>query len=133
MGKKIEKQEIEKALSIILKSAENALNASEDDVKFGWCELNIGDFVYFKTYDDVNDNLTISKGEIIEIITYEKKVMNKPDEKMQSNGWHIERNISYKIRWNGMTSIIDSRYVYTDKLYATIAALHGTVKSFFEK
>ena len=129
---KFTREEIENALDIILKCGENALHDSDDNIKFGWSELTIGDFVYFKTYDDVNDNLTISKGEIIEIITSEKKVMNRPDDDMKSNGWHRERSVSYKIRWNGMTSIIDSRYVYVDKINAVVAAMNGTIQSYLE-
>lgn len=124
--------EIEHALSIILENGKKLLNDSEDYVKFGWNEMNIGDWVYFKTYDDVNDTLTVSKGEIIEVITSEKKVMNKPDDNMRSDGWHCERCISYKIRWSGMTTIIDSRYVYTDKIQAVLAAIYNTIESYFK-
>lgn len=130
--KKTNRNEIERALSVILHVGKDILNDSEDNVKFGWCEFNIGDWVYFKTYDDDHDTLTVSKGEIIEIITSEKKVMNRPDDNMSSDGWHSERCVSYKIRWNGMTTIIDSRYAYTDKMHAILAAIHNTIKSYFE-
>lgn len=130
--KKTNRNEIEHALSVILHGGKDLLNDSENNVKFGWCELSIGDWVYFKTYDDDHDTLTVSKGEIIEIITSEKKVMNKPDDNMSSDGWHRERCVSYKIRWNGMTTIIDSRYAYTDKMHAILAAIHNTIKSYFE-
>lgn len=130
--KKTNRNEIEHALSVILHGGKDILNDSENNVKFGWCELNIGDWVYFKTYDDDHDTLTVSKGEIIEIMTSEKKVMNKPDDNMSSDGWHCERCVSYKIRWNGMTAIIDSRYAYTDKMHAILAAIHNTIKSYFE-
>ena len=132
MNNKTQRTEVETALSTIFNVGKHIIDDAESNIKFGWNDLNIGDVVYFKTYDDDNDIITISKGEIIEIITSEKKVIDKPDDNMQSNGWHIQRNILYKIRWNGMTSIIDSRYVYTDKLYATVTAILGTIESYLK-
>lgn len=132
MNNKTQRTEVETALSTIFSVGKHIIDDAESNIKFGWNDLNIGDAVYFKTYDDDNDIITISKGEIIEIITSEKKVIDKPDDNMQSNGWHTQRNISYKIRWNGMTSIIDSRYVYTDKLYATVTAILGTIESYLK-
>lgn len=128
----INQKEIENAVNVIFDYGKEILAESKDEVDFGWVELVVGNYVYFRTYDDCNDNLTISKGEIIEVITSDKKVMNKPDDKMQSDGWHIERGVSYKVRWNGMTTVIDSRYVYTNKLHALIAAVNGTIKSYFD-
>jgi hypothetical protein len=122
---------IEDFLSEISKAGEEILNDSSENLQIGWYELNVGDKVYFKTFDDVNDIVTVSKGEIIEIIITEKKVLNKPDDNMESNGWHRERQIAYKVRWNGMTANIDPRYVYTDKMSALLAAVCGTIKSYF--
>ena len=132
--KKSEKRsELETALKTIAGHAETMMSSVEDEVSLGWVGQNVGDFVYFKTYDDGNDVITVSKGEIIEVITSEKKVMNKPDDNMKSEGWHNERTVMYKIRWNGMTATVDSRYVYEDKLKAIVAAISYTVKSYFDK
>lgn len=122
---------IEDALRIISDAGEEIVTNSDENIQLGWYELNIGDKVYFKTFDDVNDIMTISKGEIIEIVVTEKKVPNKPDNNMESTGWHRERRITYKVRWNGMTASIDPRYVYTDKTDAILAAISGTIKSYF--
>lgn len=131
MNKKQNRTEIESALKIIAKTGENVVHDADENAQIGWYDLNIGDTVYFKTFDDVNDVLTISKGEIIEIISSEKKVMNKPDSNMKTDGWHRERTITYRVRWNGMTASIDSRYVFTDKLDATLAAICETAKTYF--
>lgn len=131
-NQKITTEEIENALSTIMNGGNEILKDSENDVKFGWYDLIVGDFIYFKTYDDINDNVTVSNGEIVEIITSEKKVTDRPNENLESNNWHIERFVSYKIRWNGMSAIIDSRYVYRNKLCATVAVIHDTIKNYFD-
>ena len=64
---------IEDALRIISDAGEEIVTNSDENIQLGWYELNIGDKVYFKTFDDVNDIMTISKGEIIEIVVTEKK------------------------------------------------------------
>lgn len=122
---------IEDALSVISESGDRILDNLDENIRMGWYDLNVGDKVYFKTFDDVNDIMTISKGEIIEVVVSEKKVPNRPDDNMESNGWHRERCVTYKVRWNGMTANVDPRYVYTDKLDAVLAAICGTVKSYF--
>ena len=122
---------IENALSAIAAAGENIVDETGENMRIGWCELSVGDRVYFKTYDDVADTITISKGEIIEVVVSEKKVPNRPDDNMESTGWHRERQVTYRVRWNGMTASIDPRYVYTDKTDAVLAAVCGTIKSYF--
>lgn len=122
---------IENALSAIAAAGGNIVDETGENMRIGWCELSVGDRVYFKTYDDVADTITISKGEIIEVVVSEKKVPNRPDDNMESTGWHRERQVTYRVRWNGMTANIDPRYVYTDKTDAVLAAVCGTIKSYF--
>lgn len=126
-------KEIEKSLNQVMNYTEKRINDLFINTNLGWTELNIGDEVYFKTYDDIEDSFIISKGEILEIITTDKKVLNKPDNNLVSDGWHIERYVTYKVRWNGNTMIIDQRYVYVNKLQATLAAIHNTIKSYFNE
>lgn len=129
-NKKFEKTE--NALRAIMEAGDNAIKDTQTNNKFGWHELSIGDTVYFKCYDDVNDVVTVSKGKITGIITNEYEVMNKPTTDFKSEGTHIETSVTYRIAWKDAKFDIDSRFVYIDKLNACLAAIHDTVCSYFE-
>ena len=129
-NKKFEKTE--NALRAIMEAGDNAIKDTQTNNKFGWHELSIGDTVYFKCYDDVNDVVTVSKGKITGIITNEYEVMNKPTTDFKSEGTHIETSVTYRIAWKDAKFDIDSRFVYIDKLNAYLAAIHDTVRSYFE-
>lgn len=125
-------EKMENALRVIMDAGKHAINDTKTNNKFGWHELSIGNTVYFKCYDDVNDVVTVSKGKITGIITNEYEVMNKPSEDFKVEGTHIETSVTYRISWKDAKFDIDSRFVYTDKRDACMAAIYDTVCSYFE-
>lgn len=129
-NKKLEKTE--NALRIVMEAGKNAISETHTNNKFGWHELSIGDTVYFKCYDDVNDAVTVSKGKITGIITNEYEVMDKPTTDLKTEGTHIESSVTYRIAWKDARIDIDSRFVYIDKLNACLAAIHDAARSYFE-
>ena len=135
MDSKAEKEkcivEVTNALDVISKFGTSIMKECEDDLAIGWMEFNVGDTVYFKTYNDIDDVIMVTKGTIVEIIRRDVKVDNKPGSDASSNGWHTETSVSYKVQWNGGKTTINARYVYGDKLYATLAAITETVNSYF--
>ena len=135
MDSKAEKEkrigEVGDALEIISKFGSSIMKECEENVAIGWMEFDVGDTVYFKTYNDIDDVIMVTKGTIVEIIRRDVKVDDKPGSETSSNGWHTETSVSYKVQWNGGKSTINARYVYGDKLYATLAAITETVNSYF--
>ena len=135
MDSKAEKEkcivEVTNALDVISKFGTSIMKECDDDLAIGWMEFNVGDTVYFKTYNDIDDVIMVTKGTIVEIIRRDVKVDNKPGSDASSNGWHTETSVSYKVQWNGGKTTINARYVYGDKLYATLAAITETVNSYF--
>lgn len=122
---------VEEALNVISQFGNGLLDWCEATQKVGWSEFDVGDEVYFKTYNDIDDVVMVTKGTIVEIIRRDTKVENRPDGNMPQGGWHTETSISYKVQWYGGKSTINARYVYGDKLYATLAAIAETVQSYF--
>lgn len=135
MDSKAEKEkcivEVTNALDVISKFGTSIMKECEDDLAIGWMEFNVGDTVYFKTYNDIDDVIMVTKGTIVEIIRRDVKVDNKPGSDASAGGWHTETSVSYKVQWNGGKTTINARYVYGDKLYATLAAITETVNSYF--
>lgn len=135
MDSKAEKEkrigEVGDALEIISKFGSSIMKECEENLAIGWMEFDVGDTVYFKTYNDIDDVIMVTKGTIVEIIRRDVKVDDKPGSETSSNGWHTETSVSYKVQWNGGKSTINARYVYGDKLYATLAAITETVNSYF--
>ena len=131
MGNNKNFEKTENALRVILEAGKHAIKDTQTNNRFGWHELSIGDTVYFKCYDDVNDVVTVSKGKITGIITNEYEVMNKPDKDLKTEGTHIETSVTYRIAWKDAKFDIDSRFVYIDKLNACMAAIYDTVNSYF--
>lgn len=132
MGNRKTFEKTENALRVIMDAGKHAIADTKTNNKFGWHDLAIGDTVYFKCYDDANDVVRVTKGKIIGIITNEYEVMNKPTDELKTEGTHIETSVTYRIAWNDAKFDIDSRFVYTDKLNACIAAIYDTVCSYFE-
>lgn len=134
MDSKSEKErriaEVTDALNIISKFGSSIMKECEEYLSIGWMEFNVGDTVYFKTYNDVDDVIMVTKGTIVEIIRRDVKVDNRPGSEALEGGWHTETSVSYKVQWNGGKSTINARYVYGDKLYATLAAITETVNSY---
>ena len=122
---------VEEALSVISQFGNGLLDGCEATQKVGWSEFDVGDEVYFKTYNDIDDVVMVTKGTIVEVIRRDTKVENRPDSNITDCGWHTETSISYKVQWYGGKSTINARYVYGDKLYATLAAIAETVQSYF--
>lgn len=134
MDSKLEKEkriaEVTDALEVISKFGSSIMEECEEYLSIGWMDFNVGDTVYFKTYNDVDDVIMVTKGTIVEIIKREVKVDNKPGSNDFGDGWHTETSVSYKVQWNGGKSTINARYVYGDKLYATLAAVTETINSY---
>ena len=135
MDSKAEKKEcidnVTDALEVISKFGSSIMRECEENLSIGWMEFNVGDIVYFKTSNDIDDVIMVTKGTIVEIIKREVRVDNKPGSDMVSNGWHVETSVSYKVQWKGGKTVINARYAYGDKLYATLAAITETVNSYF--
>lgn len=124
---------VKDALSVISKFGNEILAECEATLKIGWTEFEVGDEVYFKTYNDIDDVVMVTKGTIVEIIRRDTKVENRPDVTTFGNkDWHTETSIAYKVQWCGGKTTINARYVYGDKLYATLAAIAETVQSYFD-
>lgn len=121
----------EDSLQSILQSGEEVIKNSASDVAYGWIDAAIGDTVYFRSYDDANDSVIVSKGEVVGIETLQYRVFDNPSINSDSNSTHNETSISYTILWGSRKVNINARYVYRDKLRACLVALYDTINSYF--